>query len=301
LGMSAQDPANLGVSVVQTATARVLRAYGGFPHPNILGGWMAVGLVTSAWLTLTLNPSPTNAGEGDMKSPFRLSRLTRWEKGVWGIEGLFTLALFYSFSRSAWIAAGLGLAVLVLFSVRDRRRWLPPIGVIVTLSLVLTGLHWNLVSTRTNVADLARLEQRSVDARKQSLIDGVRIFQSRPFFGTGPNAELPVLAQLDGKTVATAPLEPPHLAWLLMLDNLGIVGVLITTGLALLFLRRALDRWARVQVGPRALAVSIVTVVFVLSLFDHYIWSLWSGQVLAATSAFIIIRVFEYRHKEKSA
>ena len=42
-GIAAQDPSVAGVSVVEAGPMRVLRAYGGFPHPNIFGGWLAMG------------------------------------------------------------------------------------------------------------------------------------------------------------------------------------------------------------------------------------------------------------------
>ncbi|HWQ99312.1 MAG TPA: hypothetical protein VN397_00500, partial [Candidatus Methylomirabilis sp.] len=44
LGIATQHPWTSGVSVVEHGLYRVLRAYGGFPHPNVFGGWLAVGL-----------------------------------------------------------------------------------------------------------------------------------------------------------------------------------------------------------------------------------------------------------------
>ncbi|MBD3250954.1 hypothetical protein GF380_00540, partial [Candidatus Uhrbacteria bacterium] len=44
LGVAAQHPWERGPSVVEHGLYRVLRSYGGFPHPNILGGWLAVVL-----------------------------------------------------------------------------------------------------------------------------------------------------------------------------------------------------------------------------------------------------------------
>ncbi|MDD5725823.1 MAG: O-antigen ligase family protein [Patescibacteria group bacterium] len=212
LGMSPQNPADLGVSVVQTSVGRFLRAYGGFPHPNILGGWMATGLLTALWFNIP---------------PLKL----RGGKGViWLIEGLFTLALFYSFSRSAWLAAAVGLALFVIPSVgaapaiatlrrcgREesaklmnlgesakltnvvnhpngaKRRWLS-FAIPIILFATLTIVHRDLVFTRLQTT--SRLEQKSIVTRLQTLKDGIDVFQSRLLFGTGPNSELPVLASL---------------------------------------------------------------------------------------------------------
>ena len=50
LGMATQFPMDGGVSVVETSLRRWLRAYGTLPHPNILGGWLVVGLLMTLGL-----------------------------------------------------------------------------------------------------------------------------------------------------------------------------------------------------------------------------------------------------------
>src|SRR3990167_10719237 len=45
LGVAEHFPQDLGASVVDAPNARFLRAYGGLPHPNILGGWLYVGML----------------------------------------------------------------------------------------------------------------------------------------------------------------------------------------------------------------------------------------------------------------
>jgi|GEM_PF-515097 len=308
LGMSAQDPAMPGVSVVENATSRILRAYGGFPHPNILGGWMAVGLLTT--LTLCTSPIALNAtGEGCQKSPFRQSRSTRWEKGVWGIEGLFTLALFYSFSRGAWLAAAAGIVTLVVITLvchspavlrgnPEKKHLMDPrfrkddkivkYVIPVILFLTLTVIHRDLVFTRLDVQG-DRLEQKSVVTRMQSLRDGVRVFQTYALFGTGPNGELPALAQLDRVAKSPAPLEPPHMVWLLMLVNFGTVGALFVLGFALSVLRRLLEVWPKIDFELRVLLLGLIPAWMVLATLDHYLWSLWSGLALSAIMGFVLL------------
>jgi len=43
LGIAAKDVATLGVAVVESGDERLMRAYGTFPHPNIFGGYLAIG------------------------------------------------------------------------------------------------------------------------------------------------------------------------------------------------------------------------------------------------------------------
>ncbi|MDA3802555.1 MAG: hypothetical protein PF488_01490, partial [Patescibacteria group bacterium] len=50
LGLAKHSPDVLGTSVVESATGRWLRAYGGFDHPNILGGVLAFSLILGLYL-----------------------------------------------------------------------------------------------------------------------------------------------------------------------------------------------------------------------------------------------------------
>lgn len=289
LGVSSQNPADLGVSVVQTTSGRFLRAYGGFPHPNILGGWMAVGLLA----TLTFFSSPFLLLGG------RKGRGIEGAAMVWGIEGLFTLALFYSFSRSAWLAVAVSLIVFFILSLRGRsstpdvaiykrKRLLLSFAIPIILFVTLTIVHRDLVLTRADI-QTSRLEQISVTSRIQSLKDGVEVFRSRLLFGTGPNSELPVLASLKKITTSPAPLEPPHMVWLLILANFGIAGSLFIFGFGLYLLRSILNIWNTMDAHNKILIITLVTCQLILGSLDHYPWSLWSGQALSALVVFLIL------------
>ena len=52
-GMALQDPSVLGTSVIEHANGRWLRAYGSFPHPNILGGFAAFALLLTFQMLAT--------------------------------------------------------------------------------------------------------------------------------------------------------------------------------------------------------------------------------------------------------
>ncbi|MCR4256087.1 MAG: hypothetical protein NUW08_00075, partial [Candidatus Uhrbacteria bacterium] len=120
LGMASQNPADLGVSVIGVEGRRVLRAYGGFPHPNILGGWLAFGLMGVTFLAARV-----------------IERARRIALAAAG--ALFAVALVLTFSRSAWIAAAIGILAALGFAwrksrTRDERRraLLIPLVILVT-------------------------------------------------------------------------------------------------------------------------------------------------------------------------
>ena len=264
LGMATQNPSTLGVAVVQTDTLRWLRAYGVFPHPNVLGVWMAVGSVAAVWL----------ATQVKNRTWLRIFYLPS--------TALIVATLFYSFSRAAWIAAAVGLAVLVLSIRRDADIRLKGNAFFLVLVLFasLTFINRDLVWSRA--AATSRVETRSVITRTQSLRDGLRVFAAYPFFGTGTGNYLPALAAVKNIGQSDAPLEPPHQVWLLALAEVGTFGfaaIAWFVGSTVWLMRKARrhadrDAWF--------LGLSVASVWLVALMFDHYAWSLWSGQTLTA-------------------
>ncbi len=247
LGMAGQHPATPGVSVVEVAGRRVLRAYGGFPHPNILGGWLAYGL--SAVVLLA-------------------SQTTRREKYLLASAGLiFSTALVLTFSRAAWIAGALGglAAVLTVWrsasSPKEKvRTWVIP-GVILLSVFVTLFFVRDIALTRADSG--TRLEQKSVSERSASISAGWSLVPEEWWLGQGPNTAIFALER------AGKGMIPPHFIPLLILLETGLIG---SIG-ALLLIGRWLMKNARESLLPLAIALPLLV-------FDHYLWSIWAGQVL---------------------
>jgi hypothetical protein len=86
------DPAWSGVSIVWAEGVRSLRAYGLSDHPNILGGVLAFSLI--------------------LLGSWSLSRTSRSEVILTGLFVLGNVALFLTFSRSAWLALVAGFTFI---------------------------------------------------------------------------------------------------------------------------------------------------------------------------------------------
>ncbi len=267
LGMAAHAAKDLGASVVQHDDVRILRAYGGFPHPNILGAWMAAGMLAALECVTRAR--------------------SKYAALVWSLAtGSFSAVLVTSYSRSAWLGAAMGLIAWAVVSLRSRRKD----GSEISMQFAMIGLLCvvcfsgaAVVSQRAHIfarVDLTqRLEARSVDRRAQSLADGWSVFMLHPFFGAGPNAELVDLASRIQRSPALAPLEPPHDVPLLVLADLGVVG--------LLFFMWLVWSWR-----PRLVFAGIPYLLVVVPplLFDHLLFSYWSGQALAAILVFVALK-----------
>lgn len=255
LGMATQLPENPGVSVVEHGAYRVLRMYGGFPHPNIFGGWCAVGLLLSVWLAATADSR---------------SRALGWSFA----SAAISVALLLTYARGAWIAAAVGVVVMA-WHVRKHQFALVALAASMLAMGVVGYSQRDHILSRFDRTQ--RLEAKSLDARASSLKLGLDLFLRHPMFGTGPNAELLDAAHLLSAPTSRAPLEPPHDAYLLALVNVGVAG-----GAALLYLAWMFLRFLFRQ-PDRGLSISILATLAILGLFDHYLWSLWAGQALVLT------------------
>ncbi len=270
LGMSAQNPVDLGVSVVQAGGLRLLRAYGTFPHPNIFGGFMAIGAICATWLSIQ-RPSlgvregvPMSIGAGEL-----------------GLAGLFTFSLFLSFSRSAWIGFVVALIVIAILNLKNWRRLLAPMLICIAVFGVSTFVYRDFVISRSGIVE-SRTEQISNASRIQSYALGLEIYKLHPLAGSGPNNELAVYASAKQIIKSPAPLEPPHSFWLMLLDDFGLIGSLFMLTAICFVIITIYKRRKKLDRETLALAFSVSVCWFVVSILDHYVWSLWPGQVLTA-------------------
>ncbi len=259
LGLTAHNSAVAGASVIENLGGRWLRAYGGLPHPNILAGYLVLGIVLIALVLQCFSVGRRG----------RLILLTD--------SALLATALFFTFSRAAWLAL---LAALVIFLISEKRR-LGKINndlQIFTSSLALIFIILSLIFAPlliTRVTAQDRLEKVSTSERIAGYKEAADLFVKHPFFGVGAgNYTAVVYKELDSSRQSWA-YQPLHNSWVLMLVELGLVGVLIIL-LALLYI----FKYSLFDV-PYALVVLFI----VIGLFDHYLWSLYSGLMLIAVGA----------------
>ena len=97
LGVAEHDPARWGTFVLKTEGGRFLRAYGGFEHPNVLGGALAVAILFGVWLSVTAKRVSSRAV-------------------FLGMTALMSFALVFTFSRSGWMGFGIGVFFCLILS-----------------------------------------------------------------------------------------------------------------------------------------------------------------------------------------
>lgn len=264
LGMAWQDAQNLGVSVVDTGLRRWLRAYGSFPHPNILGGFLTIALVFCFYLY-----EQTNRLWQQLKN----KQLEIFNTIVLFVTMFIFSGLLLSFSRAAWLGVGLFLFIIFVQLIFKKGFFSWTTFNKLFLLIVFTGAIWISVYTEpflTRINASERLEQFSINQRIDSYQDAWQTFKQKPFLGTGIGVYTYNLHRQHPERYVWD-LQPPHNTFLLVLVELGLVGFILF--LIIIFLLSK-----NINFKPQRIWL-IIMLVF-LMLFDHWWWSLSVGIYL---------------------
>jgi hypothetical protein len=292
IGVAENQPWNKGTSVVEHGLYRVLRAYGGLPHPNILGGWIAVSLASLP----------------------ELIRSARNKLAIYGWLGaglVLATALVDTFSRGAWVAAGLafGAASLIAFFASKERSDRQAVALLACVCAIAAGFgvvtQWDHVVARAQATE--HLEMWSLLSRTESFVQGWRAFTLRPIAGWGPGAaDLGIIEARKGTAWTVVPPEPPHAAPATFVVETGTFGILALIILAfgiwhLAFSERRHrvqhDRTSNAKLRTSLLSrlstldprLPLVIALIAISLTDHYLVTLWPGIALLGISAAVML------------
>jgi len=271
LGMAAQQAQDLGVSVIEAGGERFLRAYGSLPHPNILGGFLAVVLLVNIILYFELY----------RKSQYLVCSIK------YSAELLLCLVFFIinftglllTFSRSALAGFTVGLLIYLLINLlasKERKVG----GVIILLKFIFIiitvgGLFFYFfrgpILGRININ--SRLENKSITERTNYNNEAWQIIKKHWLFGVGiKNYGLAVYNEINNTLPAYA-YQPVHNVFLLVWAETGIFGLLVFIGL-LVYLFINLLRNA--SYGQTVILLAMT----VMMCFDHWWWSLAFGGYL---------------------
>ncbi|MCX6743273.1 MAG: O-antigen ligase family protein [Candidatus Parcubacteria bacterium] len=286
LGMAEQLPQTLGVSVVELVGMRWLRAYGSLAHPNMLGGFLVISCLCLVVLLI-------------------LTR-KKWEKVLlWIFWPVILVGLFFTFSRSAFLALGIGflfLSIFIFLSYENKAKIILSqlIGSGFLVLAVLTLLYSPLVFTRINGEE--RLEQKSTTDRVLYFEQAKDLIQTNWLNGVGlGNYTLALFDNLPEKQWAGF-YQPVHNVYVLVAVELGILGFLIFILIIINALRKIWE--FKIDYNLKLLAIfknfefkeiyhfyknhffwllgltGILIAILILMAFDHYFWTMWFGIAL---------------------
>ncbi|MCX6744776.1 MAG: O-antigen ligase family protein [Candidatus Parcubacteria bacterium] len=286
LGMAEQLPQTLGVSVVETNGARLLRAYGSLPHPNILAGFLVV-----CCLLLVVS--------------LILAR-HHWEEIIfWICLPLILLGLFFTFSKGAFLALAIAFVFLVIFIgfSKDKQalRKLGGMVLIVVIAFSFLGIIYRApLFTRINGQE--RLEVKSQQERANYLSQAKELLKNNWLTGVGLGNYTLALYNNDLSKFPSYSYQPVHNVYLLVAAELGIFGFIVLILIIIEAMRRIwtykideqisllnifkLFKFSDVHefyrekyfwfLGYTAIFIAIL----ILMAFDHYLWTLYFGIML---------------------
>lgn len=267
LGLSEHAPQIPGDIVVETITERWLRAYGSFPHPNMLGGFLLLALF---------------AGAGLAVSHKRKQRIVAFAGSL-----IIAFGIFITFSRSAWFALIVGMVLLGVASYHHSQRfttwaW---IGSILILFITQTALAPDLVFSRWE--QQVRLEQQSTESRQLYVEQAKQLLKKDNWiFGVGyGNYTYSIYKHIDNSHPGWA-YQPVHFTPMLVLAELGVFGLITYALLFLTIFASVLRHITKneyhtgIQHHQFLVLALLGTLLFIIGFFDHYFWTLHSGIMM---------------------
>ncbi len=272
LGMALHQATDLGASVIETMGSdgigeRWLRAYGGLDHPNILGGLLVIGILVA--INLIANGKSLPA----VKNKF--INLISWLSLL-----LFFIALIFTWSRAAWLALFICLAVLLIIGLvrKNLLRQKSILEIILVLGLILFilfNLYQNLFVTRTLQNE--RLEIKSYNERIMSYKNFFQIIKNNWLTGTGIGNYTLILHDQINKNLASFNYQPVHNTFLLIWAESGIMGLIFFLSLIAYLIIKIFKSAYRSKGDNLELNIILITAIMVMMMFDHWWWSLHFG------------------------
>lgn len=265
LGLSFIDAREPGASAIEFLDERWLRAYGALPHPNILGGFLAICLLVAIMGLWQLKER--------IKESAEITKQNYWlNLFYWFSIVIMFAGLLFSFSRSGALALIIGFIYLTVIAIRKKMK----LGLMVNLKsavvflaivgIFLAGFPYQLLTTRLDPQ--ARLEKWSLEQRLTAQTQAKEIVKDHLLLGIGLGNYTKVIKD----KITDAPgwyYQPVHSWYWLVLTELGIIGFL-------LFAFLIVNLWRGTDVISRSLIIALL----ILGLFDHYLWSLYFGTML---------------------
>ena len=271
LGMASHSAFNLGQAVIETASGRWLRAYGGLDHPNIFGALMAITLLISLYLLLAQNRKIVN---------YKKLRLSLF---LWTVSLVSLMGMFLSFSRLAIGAGFMGALIIALYYLFYKKYYRQVIKVSLSLLLfavILISIYSQLFFSRLDTSN--RLEVKSISERQEQVIEAKTIIKDNLYFGVGMgNYSLALKDYYPNKDIYE--LQPVHNSFLLLTAEIGIFGFISFLLFFIYLFAIAFNR-------KKVLYISLWLALLLIMLAEHWLVSLHFGWLIMALISGLIFK-----------
>lgn len=283
---------HLGLAVVGIQKQIYIRAYGTFPHPNVLAGFLVIGLFCLYYFYFESEKNRINYIHNSKNNFFVYIKTISFWKRIVIIIGIFLIlvGLIFTFSRTALFIAlilTILLSLILLLRFRNERslilRWLSVVTIIFTI--VFSFFHWTIFSRPALNKDEAAVYERVI--YNKIALDIIK--QPKNFFvGVGLGDQ--VVYSLDQRLYQVHGLnqylqwQPIHNIYLLTFSEIGVFGFLALI-IFLVFLiyfclkkLRGIKNLCATESGLFILMMLISLILF--GFFDHFMWTHQPGKLM---------------------
>ena len=281
-GESYLSKEQFGVAKIFFDGDTLIRAYGLFPHPNILGGFLAVTLLTTLAYPLIIHKKMFHVEHWKAKIFWRISIFLQF------------LALISAFSKSAVLGFLMGSAFLVyqmkqMFHVEQKKRDVPRgtktrNRMFHVERFILIGLFILLITAFFQGINryyffLQPWQERLLLLQPIFSLEFVEWVR-----GVGIGQYVGTLVTHSGRLLESWQFQPIHNVPAMVLIETGTVGLLLFLSFLLYSILDLVKRYKR-NVPRRTfsyegLILSCLVALIVPFLTDHYLWDIQQGILL---------------------
>lgn len=265
LGIS-EHPSHLGgSSVIENSIGRWLRSYGGMPHPNIFGGFLAISLILGILFYIKLK---------NEKNILKLLSLI--------LLSVNFLALLTTFSRSAWLGFLLSVILIFIYILKNKQFLLYSkitriIIVFLAVFIIFFTGYTELLIPRLSTS--SRLEKKSINERAIYINESKNVIKNNFILGVGAGNYTEYLKEQNINNKNLWEYQPVHNTFLLISSELGIIGISLFVGIFFYLFDNIRDIF-REKKTEKIFILSSLIILFISFLFDHWIWTTSSGLIL---------------------
>lgn len=304
-----------GVAKFSTDSARYIRAYGTFPHPNVLAVFLLGALffvlpsvVGSLRSPLTLfgvgksfrfssviarsldrregrrgnlevRASATGLPRSSLRDSLAMTSSSGW---IWATIFLLLFAFFLTFSRAVILIGSLGLFAYALWPVLARRTEILSrfsaanvFFILLLFYAVIGSVLWPELQHRF----LLSRHEEAIEYRIASAKAALDVIRKHPLVGVGPGNFVWHIRQFVEDAPRLVPadgLQPVHNLFLLVASEIGLIGF----GAFIAFFAFIAFQFCRGRPELRAPLVIFLVTAGTLAAVDHYFWTLQQGRLL---------------------
>jgi len=271
------DPNSPGVANFILNNERIMRSYGSFSHPNVLAGFLLLAVFCGYQLFLQRENK-----EGRKGPIFVFCFL------------IIIFGLFLTFSRTAiavFAFSSLLMFLIELFRLRklehteqrlkDGKNLIKLFSLFLVSCILVVAVLFPHIKARFFTISI---QEQAVDLRFFYNKMAIQMIKEKPILGIGIGnfvhysqnypEFIKVAVKMSGENQNQVPewiYQPVHNIYLLVMSEIGILGLLILAGFV---------GWNLIRKDRNICFLFLVSCFLIISLADHYFWTLQSGAIM---------------------